>query len=108
VRLLASEPGLAWLLLSEQAFLTLPPEAVDRLRSLAERSGRFLLDALREGVEKGAIRGDVEPEALLVIVKGAIHALAPVRGVHKGGARGADRVLDALRLLLAPTNPKRR
>lgn len=108
VRLLASEPGLAWLLLSEQAFLTLPAEGVDRLRGLAERSGRYLLDALCEGVEKGAVRDDVEPETLLVIVKGAIHALVPMRGVHKGGARGADRVLDALRHLLAPTNQKRR
>lgn len=108
VRLLASEPGLAWLLLSEQAFLTLPPEAVDRLRGLAERSGRFLLDAIREGVEAGAIRDDIEPGALLVIVKGAIHALVPMRGVHRGAARGPDRVLDALRHLLAPIHPKRR
>jgi AcrR family transcriptional regulator len=108
VRILASEPGLAWLLLSEQAFLTLSAEAVDRLRGLAERSGRFLLDALREGVEAGAIRGDVEPEALLVIVKGAIHALVPMRGVHRGASRAADRVLDALRLLLEPTNRRRR
>jgi len=110
VRLLASEPGLAWLLLSDQAFLTLPAEAVDRLRGLAERSGRYLLDALREGVEKGAVRDDVEPEALLVIIKGAIHALVPARGVHRGAARVADRALSALRLLLSPipTNPKRR
>jgi len=110
VRLLASEPGLAWLLLSEQAFLTLPAEAVDRLRGLAERSGRYLLEALREGVEKGVVRDDVEPEALLVIVKGAIHALVPTRGVHRGAGRAAARVLSALRLLLSPigTNPKRR
>jgi AcrR family transcriptional regulator len=110
VRLFTEEPGLAWLLLSEQAFLTMPARAVHRLRGLAERSGRYLLDAIREGVEKGAVRDDVEPEALVVIVKGAIHALAPMRGVHRGAARAADRVLDALRLLLSPigTNPKRR
>ncbi|HEX5137034.1 MAG TPA: TetR/AcrR family transcriptional regulator [Planctomycetota bacterium] len=109
-RLLASEPGLAWLLLSEQAFLTLPPEAVDRLRGVAERSAKYLLDALRDGAGQGVVRDDVEPEALLVIVKGAIHALVPMRGIHKGAGRAADRVLEALRLLLSPTatTPKKR
>ena len=122
VRLLTSEPGLAWLLLSEQAFVTLPPRAVDRLRGLAERTGDYLLDALREGVRDGAVRDDVEPETLLVIVRGAIHALVPVRGIHKRAAselaKGTaaqsrprsntkasnhpERVLSGLRLLLAP------
>ena len=111
VRLLTSEPGLAWLLLSEQAFLTLPPPAVDRLRGLAERSGRYLLDALRDGVRQGTVRDDVEPETLLVIVRGAIHALVPMRGIHKtkgattksaSKSTDAARVLSGLRLLLTP------
>lgn len=118
VRLLTAEPGLAWLLLSEQAFVTLPSRAVDRLRGLAERTGSYLLHALRDGVREGTIRDDVEPETLLVIVRGAIHALVPIRDIHRRGAHAlpsgaatksttkstkhAERVLSGLRLLLAP------
>jgi AcrR family transcriptional regulator len=106
-RLLGAEPGLAWLLLSEQASLALPAEAVERLRDLAQRSGRYLLGALREGAVEGTVRSDIEPGTLLVIVKGAIHALVPARGIHGGAANAADRVLAALRRLLTPPNDTR-
>ena len=109
VRLLGSEPGLAWLLLSDQASLALPADAVERLRGLVERSRRFLLDALRDGVRDGTIRDDIEPEVLLVPVMGTVHALVGMRGVHRGAARrnrGPDRVFAALRRLIAPSHPQ--
>ena len=48
VELLRSDSGLEWLLRSEQAYLTLPDEAVASLKALVRRSRRYLLDAIRE------------------------------------------------------------
>jgi len=106
VRLLRSNAGLAWVLRSEQAYLTMPRDAVRQLRAVVERSRRFLLDAIREGAARGEIRGDIEPESLLVLVMGAIHAMAGMSGVHRGwkGRKGpeVDRVLAALQRVLVP------
>jgi AcrR family transcriptional regulator len=115
VRVLGSDPGLAWLLRSEQAYLTLPDDAVVRLRDLVEQSRRYLLDAIREGASQGSIRADIEPEVLLVPVLGTIHALVGMTGVHQlatgGRRRDPDRVLAALERMLAPSEkakPKKR
>jgi AcrR family transcriptional regulator len=105
VDVLGADPGLAWLLRSEQALLTLPADAVESLRGLLERSRRYLLDAVRQGMREGSIRKDIEPEVLLVPIMGTIHALAGMPGIHKlaGRRKGADpgAVLEALRRLLA-------
>lgn len=102
VRLLSADPGLAWLLRSEQATLSLPAGAVRRLRALAERSRRFLLDALRKGAAAGSVRRDIAPEVLLVLVTGTVHAVVGLTGVHRGPPpAGPDRVLAALEKLLA-------
>ncbi len=109
VALFRAEPGVAWLLRSEEALLALPPEAVARLREQVARSARYLLDTLREGVADGTIRNDIAPEELLVVVKGTIHALAGMPGVHgdarttkKTRAREPEPVFAALARLLAP------
>lgn len=105
IRVVGGDPGISWLLRSEQAFLTLPEEAVAQLRSLVDRSKRFLLDALREGVERGTVRGDIPPEVLIVPVMGTIHALVGLPGIHRATTRrgpSPDRVLAALEQLLAP------
>jgi len=106
VVLFRSEPGIAWLLRSEEASLSLPPEAVARLREQVERSARYLLDAIREGVTAGTIRGDIEPGHLLVMVMGTIHALAGMPGVHKQAResrrRESEPVLASLARMLAP------
>jgi AcrR family transcriptional regulator len=106
VELLGTDPGLAWLLRSDQAYFALPPAAVARLRELVERSRAFLLAALREGAAAGTIRSDVEPEALLVMVTGTVHALVGLQGVHRGAAPSdldrSVRVLEALETLLSP------
>jgi hypothetical protein len=107
VDLLGSDPGLAWLLRSEQAYLALPDEAVQSLRDMVERSRTFLLEAIRAGAAEGSIRDDIEPQLLMVPVMGTIHTLVGTSGVHrvapgKGGAE-PERVLAALRRLLAPS-----
>jgi AcrR family transcriptional regulator len=106
VRLLAAEPGIAWMLRSEQALLSLPTGAVAELRALGRRSREFLLTALRDGVRDGTIRADIEPEILVVPVLGTIHTLAGLSAMHGRRRRARDqeieKVLDALRRLLAP------
>lgn len=110
IALFGGDPGLAWLLRSEQALLTLPADAVESLRGLLARSRRYLLDAVREGMRDGSIRDDIEPEVLLVPIMGTIHSLAGMPGVHKLARRrrGVDpgEVLDALSRLLAPSTIK--
>ncbi len=112
VALFQNEPGIAWLLRSEEASLSLPPNAVARLRELVQKSAGYLMDAIREGVAAGTIRNDIEPEHLRVIVMGTIHALAGMPGIHKN-ARGSRRkdpepVLAALARLLAAPQATRR
>lgn len=106
VETLSWDPGLAWLVRSEQALLMLPGDAVDSLKEFVSRSRRFLLLAIREGAREGSIRRDIEPEALLVSVAGTIHALVGMPGIHrlaKGSRRvGPERVLLGLMRMLAP------
>ncbi len=106
IRLLGSDPGLAWLLRSEQARLTLPDEAVDRLVDVVERSKAFILAALTEGAAQGSIRSDIEPEILMVPFMGTVHAVIGMQGIHRlaTGDLGEkpERVLEALVRLLEP------
>ena len=107
VRLLGDDPGLAWLLRSEQAYLTLPEDAVRRLCDVVRRSRLFLLGTLREGAEGNSIRGDIEPELLLVPVLGTIHAVIGAgrtqRQLSRGKQPDPERVLYALARLLEPS-----
>jgi len=107
VRLLSEGPGLSWLLRSEQAYLELPEASVELLRDAVKRSRRFLLDALREGAQRGEIRDDIEPELLLVPILGTIHALAGSPGLQRHSARDhqPDRIFSALLQMLAPSQP---
>ncbi|MGH9389946.1 MAG: TetR/AcrR family transcriptional regulator [Vicinamibacteria bacterium] len=106
VAILSRDPGVAWLVRSEQALLALPEDAVDSLKEFVSRSRRFLLEAIQEGARRGSIRRDIEPEALLVSVAGTIHALVGMPGIHRlaqrSGSVGPERVLDGLMRMLAP------
>ncbi len=106
IRLLGPDPGLAWLLRSEQAYLTLPKDAVDELRDVARRSRRFLLKAIRDGAADGSIRSDIPPEVLLVPIIGTIHTLIGTPGAaHHAQAkqhRNISRVLAALERMIIP------
>ena len=106
VRLLGSDPGLAWLVRSEQARLSLPVPAVRLVADVVARSKRFILQALREAAEQGLIRTDIEPEVLMTPVMGTIHALIGLQGVHRLETdelgREPERALAALVRLLEP------
>lgn len=108
VRLLRDEPGLAWLLRSEQVYLMLPAEALAPLSALVVRSRRFLLAALREGASRGHVRDDLDPELLLIPVMGTIHVLTGLQGIHRTGAPSdarVERVFETLVQMLAPPLP---
>ena len=106
VLLLSKEPGLAFLLGSDQAFLALPEEAVRRLDEMVRRTRIFLLACLRDGAAMGSFRSDIESELLLVPVMGTIHALIGSAGVRgrpeSGNEERIERVLGALMRWLAP------
>lgn len=106
IRLLGSDPGLAWLLRAEQARLTLPKEAVNRLVDVVERSKAFILTALTEGAAQGSIRTDIEPEILMVVFMGTVHAVIGMQGIHRPATgdlgERPERVLEALVRLLGP------
>lgn len=108
VRIVGADPGVAWVLRSEQAYLSLPADAAARLRNLVKRSKRFVLTALRDGSADGTIRTDIEPEILFVPVMGTIHALIGLAGIHAFASRtrgsSTARVLAALAVLLAPSD----
>ena len=108
MRLLSEDPGLSFLLRSDQAFLALPELAVKRLREMVERSRAFLLRSLRDGAREGSIRKDIESELLLVPVMGTIHALIGTSGVRGQvdpvREKQVERVLAALLRLLSPPN----
>jgi AcrR family transcriptional regulator len=104
VTVLGPDPGLAWFVRSEQAMLALPDEAAEELRNLADRSKRFLLKAIREGVADGSIRNDVPAEHLMVIVTGTIHSLIGMSGLQNmttGKTSAPEKVLNGLMRLLA-------
>lgn len=104
IRLLGPNPGLAWLLRSEQAYLTLPEDAVNELRDVARRSRRFLLKAIRDGAAEGSIRSDIPPEVLLVPIIGTIHTLIGTPGAAQQAEgkqqRNTSRVLAALERMI--------
>ena len=107
--MLSSQPGIAWLLRSEQARLILPEEAVRLLVALVTRSKQFIIKALREAAADGSIRNDIEPEVLLAVFTGTVHALIGTRGVHRLATgeleREPERVLSGfVRLVTPPEN----
>ena len=109
IDLFARNGGIAWLLLSDQVYLTLPERALEHLGLLVRRSRKFLLEAIRAGARDGTIRCDVAPEVLLVLFSGTVHAIVGTAGVHRRGQQPTPaRVLAALRLLLSPMSPTTR
>jgi AcrR family transcriptional regulator len=106
VAVLSVDPGLAWLVRSEQAVLMLPADAVESLQEFVSRSRRFLLEAIQEGARQGSIRRDIDPQALLVLVAGTIHALVGMPGIHRlaKGSRALppEVVLEGLLRILRP------
>jgi len=95
IGLFRKRPGIAWLLMSDQVYLTMPSPAVSRLRAMARKSRTYLLRAIRKAVADGLLRDDVAPEALLLIFTGTVHAIVGATGVHRSRRRVPD-ALDSL------------
>jgi len=109
IRLLGSDPGLSWLLRSDEALLTLPGSAVAAIRKVAARSKGYILEALREAAAEGSIRSDIDPELLLVPFVGTVHALIGARGAQRFATEDMEAhtedVLHALVTLLEGCDP---
>ena len=106
VELVRGTPGLAWLLLSDQVYLSVPEPAVARLRDLVQRSRAFILAAFSEALERGELRADLTPQTFLPIFTGTIHSLLAAPGVHSAPGRATSptpsQVLDTLFTLITP------
>lgn len=110
VRLISEEPGIAWMLRSNQAQQALPPAAVKRLRRLVRRSRAYIQQALEEAIETGDVRADLAPDMLLLVFTATVHALIGKRGVAGGRTRRSkpEQAIDDLLTLLAPSTPQDR
>ncbi len=108
IMLLNSCNGLAWLLKSEQAFLTLPEDSVESLRSIMKRSKRFLLKSINDGISKGSIRNDIDPEVLIVPIMGTIHSMIVLPGMKKSSNKKQlseiNKVLSGLEIMISKTS----
>lgn len=105
--LLNSCNGLAWLLKSEQAFLTLPEDSVESLRSMMKKTKRFLLKSVKDGIEKGEIRNDIDPEVIIVIITGTIHSMMGLPGKKNSSSQKQltkiNKVLNGLEIMISKT-----
>lgn len=108
IMLLNSCNGLAWLLKSEQAFLTLPEDSVESLRSIMKRSKSFLLKSINDGISEGSIRNDIDPEVLIVPIMGTIHSMIVLPGMknssHKKQLAEINKVLNGLEIMISKTS----
>jgi AcrR family transcriptional regulator len=103
VRLLRAEPGIAWLLRSEQAALCLPAPAVARLRGMVVRTQGVVRDALAEAVSSGEVRGDIEPDTLRIVFTSTVHALVGQgQRPRRGRLPSIERALSDLFRMFAP------
>ena len=108
IMLLNSCNGLAWLLKSEQAFLTLPEDSVESLRSIMKQSKMFLLKSVKDGISEGSIRNDIDPEVLIVPIMGTIHSMIVLPGMkkssHKKQLSEINKVLNGLEIMISKTS----
>jgi len=103
IEVLTSQPGIGWFLHSDQAALSLPPSAIERLGDCARRTRAFMLAALKDGVGVGSIRDDVPAEHLLVVFLGTIHAFVN-RARSSRNTLDIEGIVRALMRVIAPTN----
>jgi AcrR family transcriptional regulator len=108
IMLLNSCNGLAWLLKSEQAFLTLPKDSVESLRSMMKGTKRFLLKSLKDGINEGSIRNDIDPEILIIPIMGTIHSMIVLPGMKNSSQKkqlsNITKVLNGLEIMISKTS----
>lgn len=97
-----ARPGIPRLVLSEQLTHALPDGARRALRQALRETHAFVEAALRDAQEEGSARADVPPEALAVIVIGAMQMLVLHAELRRKGAVSARALHDALMRLVRP------
>jgi AcrR family transcriptional regulator len=104
VQTVGQQVGLARFIFSEQFALALPPAAAERMLDLVRGTRAFVLKALEEGIERGEIRKDLPPKALLPIVLGSLQHLVFLNALPSelGKVPKATEVFASLACLLAP------
>lgn len=110
VSTLGKRAGVARFIFSEQFALALPPTAVERMLDLVRGTRAFVLQALKEGMERGEIRNDLTPQALLPIVLGSLQHLVFLSALPEalGKMPKATEVFRSLICLLAPNTKRSR
>jgi AcrR family transcriptional regulator len=107
IMLFNSRRGLEWLLKSEQAFLTLPKDSVESLRSMMKKSKKFLLKSIKDGINEGSIRNDIDPDVLIIPIMGTIHSMIGFPGMKNSSRKKQlseiNRVLDGLEIMISKT-----
>lgn len=99
------QAGVLRLMISEQFALALPAAAALRLLRLVHATQAYIVSTLREGVERGQFRQDVDPLALSIMVMGSMQMLAVMRHLQLEGLDGerAAAIVDGvLALVSAP------
>lgn len=104
VQTVGQQVGVARFIFSEQFTLALPPAAAERMLDLVRGTRAFVLKALEEGIERGEIRKDLPPKALLPIVLGSLQHLVFLNALPSelGKVPKATEVFASLACLLAP------
>lgn len=101
-RAVGRHAGIARLMFSDQLTLALPRPAAARLKGLVARTRAYILDALNEATERGEIRTDLSPEALLPVVMGTLQHLVFARSLGLTLDAEADAAAATVLQLLAP------
>lgn len=97
-----SRPGIPRLVLSEQLSHALPDRARRALREALRETHAFVEAAIREAQRDGSARDDVAPEALAVIVIGAMQMVVLHAELRSKGAVSARALREALVRLVRP------
>ena len=100
-----SQLGILRLVVSEQFSLALPEGGSARLSRCIEKTRAFVTKCLREGQAQGVFRDDLEPQALALIVMGALQMLALSNAPERARALEATNLIDALLSLLRKPAP---
>jgi AcrR family transcriptional regulator len=96
VEVLQTNPGVARLIGSEQLAQAAPPEGVERVEALRERSRAFVRGCLGEASRAGLLAEGIAPAEATVLVLGALLALAHGRAGEPATPALAGRVWDVL------------
>ncbi|HSQ61995.1 MAG TPA: TetR/AcrR family transcriptional regulator [Polyangiaceae bacterium] len=99
---IGSHVGILRLVLSEQFLLALPEGGSLRLTACVRKTREFLRQCIHEGQAEGELRGDIDADALAVVVMGTIQMLALSKAPRRQRLIEAHAVQDALAVLLEP------